>query len=170
MADTGSDGVPSVHTSQNGSALDLAGMDGPAAVRGSPQAASGRASPRAEANLQQLEVSRESAERMLHNVSEKSSRLGAAFARMMHDLQERSQRQVTNQVTHLQVHHEAVMQCTSELHEAVRSMNSVVASVLYLNSQLDAMSGLKSDVSDVLLAVKDLDRVVTALERRAGLK
>ena len=122
MADRESDDA-STHNSLCGSTLDLSVLE---ARDGSVAAHQTASSPRAEASLAQVEVSRESAERMMANVAEKSARIGAAYAKMLGDLQDRSQRQVTNQVEYLDVHHQAVTEATSEIHEAVRSMNELV--------------------------------------------
>eukprot|EP01059_Diplonema_ambulator_P035118 TRINITY_DN816_c0_g1_i1.p1 TRINITY_DN816_c0_g1~~TRINITY_DN816_c0_g1_i1.p1 ORF type:complete len:159 (+),score=32.12 TRINITY_DN816_c0_g1_i1:43-519(+) len=109
---------------------------------------------------------RENAERMLENVQKRSQRMGTSFAHIIADLQLRSKRQMQSQVKHLEVYHDAVGGYTDALKEAADEMTTVVKNVNFLDTQLEQMKILSADVADVLEAVKELDKVVTMLEKK----
>ena len=107
---------------------------------------------------------------MLVNVQKRSKKLGIEFANLFGAMQEKSQHMMRVQAQYLEIHNMAVTEYTDSLAELLEEMNSMVKSVSLLDERLEPLQNLKDDVKDVLEAVKELDKVVGMLEKKAGIK
>ncbi|KAJ9468703.1 hypothetical protein DIPPA_16373 [Diplonema papillatum] len=110
---------------------------------------------------------KEGAQRMLASVEKRSLKLGSSFAKLITNLQDGAQHQMRVQAQAQLVYHDAVKDYTEALNHGVEDMHEVMQHVAFLDSQLEQMTTLRGDVTDVLEAVRELDRVVQHVERRA---
>eukprot|EP01060_Flectonema_neradi_P027774 TRINITY_DN3739_c3_g2_i1.p1 TRINITY_DN3739_c3_g2~~TRINITY_DN3739_c3_g2_i1.p1 ORF type:complete len:180 (+),score=28.20 TRINITY_DN3739_c3_g2_i1:78-542(+) len=113
---------------------------------------------------------KENAARMLVNVQKRSKKLGIEFANLFGAMQEKSKHMMQVQAKYLETHNLAVTEYTDSLEILLEEMQAMVKSINLLDERLEPLQNLKDDVKDVLEAVKELDRVVSMLEKKAGIK